>query len=444
MKVKAYLLIGILCIFSLTGCTSKTDKQVTAITEALEAYDEYHIEVVDLKEQVTAQAKEMDKKAETVTYNLKVTIPDMAAIAEKDLDIELPEQNWNANLNLSAFQTDAFDRLLTASRNYVAKGSKLPTKPAHINVTVTLDKDKNWNAAVSDDSIAEIDDEIQTMVTSLYEKHSRIQEMTTLINIANNRQNILTDALGDGSYVELTKIDKLFPLEDNKYQMDISYPDPTELFKKLQEKAVGLYDAHIFSAVSVTLRPSNLSDADKKACTQKNSSLIITADTGGFSVAETDLKKSISTARKDAETAASKQINEKWLIAAQGIPGTGIILGDNSGNPCIIHTSAEADGNYYLRFFQIAGSLDEKGTLVAGVFIHAGDTYEFNLPSGNYKLIFGTGEQWFGTDYMFGPDASYCQMDSIIDSEGGYYNELTLYYVPDGNTSISSVPYDGA
>ena len=76
-----------------------------------------------------------------------------------------------------------------------------------------------------------------------------------------------------------------------------------------------------------------------------------------------------------------------------------------------------------------------------GVYITAGQTYNVNLPSGYYKLIFGTGTEWYGTEYMCGPDGTYRQMDSVIDSAYGYYNELTLYYVVGGNTGLTNVPF---
>lgn len=122
-------------------------------------------------------------------------------------------------------------------------------------------------------------------------------------------------------------------------------------------------------------------------------------------------------------------------------PYTGVLYGTSRGNTCTVHTKGK-EQDYYLRFYRISGNdLNEDGELELGVYIRSGNTYSFLLPSGNYKLICGSGKIWYGTKYLFGPEASYMRLDSVLESRSGYYNELTLYAVAGGNTGLSPVPY---
>lgn len=122
-------------------------------------------------------------------------------------------------------------------------------------------------------------------------------------------------------------------------------------------------------------------------------------------------------------------------------PATGVLYGVSRGNPCVVHT--EKDGkDYYLRFYALSGSdIEEAGTLKLGVYIQDGDSASLMLPSGKYRLVFGSGSRWYGTKYMFGPTAPYMRMDRVLDVNTGYSYEITLYAVPGGNTEISPVPY---
>lgn len=96
-------------------------------------------------------------------------------------------------------------------------------------------------------------------------------------------------------------------------------------------------------------------------------------------------------------------------------------------------------GNHY--FVKIADWYTNK--VICTVFIRTGQEVSFHVPLGSYKLKYATGENWYGTKYLFGPDTVYSVADNQFDFEvrgeriSGYTVELFLQ--PNGNLKTNRI-----
>lgn len=101
-----------------------------------------------------------------------------------------------------------------------------------------------------------------------------------------------------------------------------------------------------------------------------------------------------------------------------------------------------APGSYYL----VKLSDSRSGRDVLSVFVHGGQTASVDVPLGSYNIKYASGDRWYGTTHLFGPDTAYSKADKAFDFriEGnqvaGY--TLTLYRVRHGNLSTSRISAD--
>lgn len=83
------------------------------------------------------------------------------------------------------------------------------------------------------------------------------------------------------------------------------------------------------------------------------------------------------------------------------------------------------------------------GRNVLTVFVHGGRTANLDVPLGTYKIKYASGDAWYGSEFLFGPDTAYSQADSSFDFRvngnqiSGY--TLTLYTVVNGNLETSRI-----
>lgn len=96
-------------------------------------------------------------------------------------------------------------------------------------------------------------------------------------------------------------------------------------------------------------------------------------------------------------------------------------------------------GNHY--FVKIVDWYIKKE--VCTVFIRSGQTVSLDVPLGTYKLKYATGEKWYGTKFLFGPETTYSVADKQFDFEmrrdhvSGYTVELILQ--PNGNLKTNNI-----
>ncbi len=78
------------------------------------------------------------------------------------------------------------------------------------------------------------------------------------------------------------------------------------------------------------------------------------------------------------------------------------------------------------------------GTDVFAFFVRAGSTVTISVPKGNYYVYFAYGDEWYGTEDVFGPDTTYAKDDELLDFSE-YTWEYTLEPVKNGNFSATPI-----
>ena len=84
---------------------------------------------------------------------------------------------------------------------------------------------------------------------------------------------------------------------------------------------------------------------------------------------------------------------------------------------------------------------DSSGKDVYSFFVRAGETVNAPVPGGYYYVYFAYGDDWYGTEYVFGPETTYAKDDEICDFFS-YTWEYSLYPSYGGN--FSETPIDGS
>lgn len=81
---------------------------------------------------------------------------------------------------------------------------------------------------------------------------------------------------------------------------------------------------------------------------------------------------------------------------------------------------------------------DSSGIDVFSFFVRAGSSVTVPVPAGYYYVYFSYGNEWYGTEHLFGPDTTYAKDDEIVDFEN-YTCSYTLEPVLQGNFSETPV-----
>lgn len=91
------------------------------------------------------------------------------------------------------------------------------------------------------------------------------------------------------------------------------------------------------------------------------------------------------------------------------------------------------------------------GEPVLTVFIRGGKTEEVEVPLGTYEVKYASGNRWYGSTYLFGPDTQYSKAEQnfTFTSNGSQYSgytysgyTITLYKVRDGNLRTRMISAD--
>lgn len=87
-------------------------------------------------------------------------------------------------------------------------------------------------------------------------------------------------------------------------------------------------------------------------------------------------------------------------------------------------------------YIKLKGS---SGIDVFSFFVRAGSSVTVPVPAGHYYVYFSYGDEWYGTEHLFGPETTYAKDDELHDFKN-YKWEYTLKPIYDGN--FSETPID--
>ena len=122
----------------------------------------------------------------------------------------------------------------------------------------------------------------------------------------------------------------------------------------------------------------------------------VEAEPGSFPAPE-DLGK----VRSDAIAEALAEL-AKRTIEEQKRPGTGLLVKGKSGSQVTVDVGSGAD--VHVTFFKWGSKKP-----AVSAFIRKGKKLMMRLPPGNYRLVYATGDSWFGTKRSFGPTGRYVE-----------------------------------
>jgi len=123
----------------------------------------------------------------------------------------------------------------------------------------------------------------------------------------------------------------------------------------------------------------------------------------------------------------------------QPIPNSGVIASDYSDGVAPFTIRTRNDGaHFYIKIVEISSS-----RVIGAYFVRAGESIELQVPIGNYKLKYASGQNWYGESFLFGPDTSYSKADASFN----FYDDgsqvigyaIELFQQDDGNLLTSGI-----
>ena len=97
----------------------------------------------------------------------------------------------------------------------------------------------------------------------------------------------------------------------------------------------------------------------------------------------------------------------------------------------------ESNHYYYIKLIN-----PTTGETVQSVFLHPGQSKEFSVPCGNFKLRYACGDKWYGYEHLFGPYGGYSESEEFIEFTNEYGHTITLTPIVNGNFSTNDIDFD--
>lgn len=97
--------------------------------------------------------------------------------------------------------------------------------------------------------------------------------------------------------------------------------------------------------------------------------------------------------------------------------------------------------NYYVK---VCDTMRGNKT-IAKFFIRAGEELTTKVPAGNYKIKYGSGEEWYGEEELFGQFSQYGESENLDFSFDGYSsqgNTISFYPRVNGNFHTNNIGRD--
>lgn len=440
-------LITVMLLVILSGCSNSVVSEQTAaidtaIAEMAEKTDEfYYFEYENLEQQVQDALKDQENDSDTYAYSIQVLVAEAGKI--DDNKIELPVLDCSLDTSLETYTQDFIEAVADTIENLILNSDDLTFEEMTLNVELAKVED-GWQAELSGEDIRSICDKYQKDIGEKAEELLYATDGYKILQCASEVREYIGQTFSDLGLQNTVMVDNIEKNGDG-FIVTISYPDPASLYEKPTQEGYIQYESEgkQFDTLGIVTAKNTIlgylgASAEE---TERKSESITVAASGDISSALDILYERFDTTLTQKAEELAEQINSNLVITAVEAPGTGVLYGDNSGRQITIETSADLR-DIHVTFYKLSGTdLSEDGAKSLSAYIHAGDTLNIYLPNGNYKLIQGTGSEWFGDEYLFGPEGSYSVSDILITIESGYSYTLTLYGVSDGNMPTTDIPY---
>ena len=144
---------------------------------------------------------------------------------------------------------------------------------------------------------------------------------------------------------------------------------------------------------------------------------------------------SYDTNHRSTEKTATSQPAPAFSQPPQQLPQTGDNTASfiNGAAPLTIKTSPSGGYHYFVKIVN-ATNHQELGSY----FIRSGEILQVQVPVGTYEIKYSSGKQWYGIDYLFGPETKYNKADSLFsfNFDGYQYSGYTIELIMQQNGNL--------
>lgn len=422
-------LLFILSTLALSACGAASQHQ-KAIEQAIVGYSDYYIVVRDLSDQVKDGYSKIDPNQSVVNYTISVEIPDYSSAEFQNVPYTVPEPDATT-VSAEQYQKKAILSIRQALETYALKNPSLST----IRVPVTFDvmsSGNGWTASITTESKAAIQQAVESSMLQILNANETYQKNAQFAQINSSLAALLAEPLGGTEYAALVEFTNVTQASDGAYTATVSYPDPSAVYSALGEVYANSYNQSFYGdPITVALTTDGLNRMDTSAMPRVQDTITASYDSaaGTYALTDaTDLIARVTTARQQAEAAASDAVNAVWRIAPLDPPESGTVLeGTSTGNKIVFKAGGTLGRYYYIRLYAISGEdVSEEGTLSAGLFVVGGKSSTVLLPTGFYRVSCIVGNDWYGPDALFGKDAKKYAGKNALESREGYVNTISF------------------
>lgn len=448
-NVKRAVFTGLLLtlFIALGGCANTiVPDQVqaieTAIAQMAEQTEEfYYFEYDDLTPQVEAALEGQEKRQEEYQYTIDVYRTDVGKIPEDRLAV--PEIAYTIDTDSMTYWAQYSMALTDIIEDYIITAEPEDLVPVQLTVKLTL-VEKAWQAELLQADITSLCNTYDTEITDKADNMAYATEGYETLQFVEDIRTEIHGAASGTLYEGLWELDSV-DRDGDQYTVSVSYPDFTEQLNQASDQGYTYYadQGKRFTTLDAGTVETKLLEllADKKAEAPKQSVTLELTDATAVSEEIGKVLETFNTLCTEKVTALTEKANQELVQKAQEKPASGVLSGNNSGQLITVKTSADLY-DLHITFYALSGTdLSEEGTKSLSAYIRAGDTVSVYLPVGNYKLVQGYGDSWYGDELAFGPSGTYTVSDILITIEYGYEYTLTLYGVEGGNLPTSKIPF---
>jgi hypothetical protein len=452
------LLIGLVMGgLAFTGCS--TDPRVNAIQEAVDSYqfehpEVYRLTVEDLEEQLKDFA---DAKQFSLAVRASAIDP-----SRLDLDTLLP---GGKPLELESGDGAVTDGTYLAMRNE-ARGElkELATAASdaatvELSIPMTLaESEGEWIAEIN---TAPTDDSFDAELVSKAMVRSRQWTMIAAELTTGIWKEIIFPDAGQ-AFFDSVEIDEIAPADSGAYnevRAALAYPDPAQVYEAAAQAVYDDYNSKtepIFGSITEKEFEQKMdSEAGPLSADQSGAAVIklttrtvdtlpaneLTVDMLAANIAETTDIEVVSSdvslssppgeAKSDAMKPKIDKLNKEKVVKKVKLPGSKVVQGKSSGT--LVKITSKGSPDKVITF--------KKGSKVQlKVLVRAKKSVNVRLPPGKYTLVFGSGPDWYGGKYTYGPTGAYAKSTMTIKGYP-YYHTLTIN-TSGGNMGSSYAPYE--
>ncbi|MDO4573327.1 MAG: hypothetical protein Q4C13_08150 [Clostridia bacterium] len=418
-------ILSLLCLLALTpalaGCGMQS-RHAAAIRQAVAEYSDCYIELHELERQLRKSARSLTGYEQEAAYTLDVRVPDYSLIDVNSVGYEAPAVDF-ANPDSEAYLAALSDALRLGMQAYVQANPSGEYVDAQIELSL-IKSEGGWHVEITESSRRSLQALIDGMMEDKLRQLDPMPKSYDYLRVAEQCASLLGQLVDCRPFAEAAAVTSVDDFGGGEYRLSFDYPDPEAVFERLSEEFIGSFHARVFGAVDCRLDPGRFPFGHVETGVKSGSVRVRMDEAGRCSVTDgEDFASDYFDAKEHFEAVSAVAVEAAWGVPLQPYPASSAVLAGSSGGSAEIRMRITETGvDTYLRIYRIEDSLEEEGEFVVGQFVLADARgVTIDLPGGQYKMLLACGYDWYGPEYMFGPEGSYYIFEEVIDLPSGYY-----------------------